>query len=1507
MDQAPRSPVQTVTFGAVDQRRIDVAADMFRLNWESGKNPAIERFLEPLPDPLKAAGFERILEVEIRLRRLSGENPAPANYARRFPQYAELIRKLFDPATHSQTSNENSGTIYNPDHRSETSLSPEPVAAPAPSAAQEEKKPKGDLQDVPTEFGRYQILSELGRGGMGTVYLAVDRQLDRKVALKIPLFRDEDNDEPVERFYREAKTMATLQHANLCPVYDVGRFEKWHFLTMAFIDGQPLSAKLKREGPMSVIAAVNLLKTLAAAVQKAHDARVIHRDLKPANIMLNKDEEPVIMDFGLARRRLPGETELTQSGAVFGSPAYMAPEQVEARHQEIGPATDIYALGVILYQCITGRRPFEGSVASVFGQIVSSPPVPPIKLRPGLPAEIDQICMRAMAKSPADRHSSAAKLAEDLSNLSTLLIRRSQTDMLANTATFQPMPEVEAPKEHDSGSISRSRREAELRQVTVAVFSYEADEASISINKSSHSELLHEQSHLFSEYVTQHIEQLGGVTVPGSGTEVIACFGFPQAFEDAPQRAVRVALQVMRDLAVKNPKTSHLPTASQIWCVLHSGEAVAEELDPIHGKGISLVGEARNTAMRLNAIAEQGAITISSATHQRVAVYFECESLGQQRVRGMSQAVNLFKVIKESASRNRVELTDPGNLSPLVGRDTELSILKDRWEQALEGLGQIVLLIGDAGLGKSRLIRELREHVITEDTEQAAVIEWRCSQYQQGTSFFPVVEFLSRLLDFENNSADDRQELVVKYLRDWKIDTTENVSLMCGLLGVPTDERFPPLALSPQKMKERTERLLLQWLQQLVSVSPLLFIVEDLHWLDPSTLELLEKYVFEFQTGRMLSILTFRPEFETPWKSKPHQTQIALNRLTKRQIGEMMRKRTRRKEIPEPILKQVIERTEGIPLFVEEFTVVIVESGILDRADSDAGVDDSSLLNVIPATLNDLLLSRLDRMAADREVIHLASTIGREFSFGLLAAACSLPEAKLQEELQKLLKAEILFQKGESQEAQYIFKHALLQDAAYRSMLTKKRQACHQRIADAMEDKFPDIVNGQPALLAHHFTEAGINGKAVQYWLKAGRRSQEQSANVEAISHLTRGLKILQACPESLERDQMELALQSTIGPVLMAVKGWSAPEVGVAIERAQKLVSRIGAIEDQFFVIWGLWGWRLIRSDLDICLGLGQDLMKLVDQSEPSQGLLPEACWVVGSTDYYRGDFTKVNPILQLGLDRLDLERERSYSLKTGQYCGILCGTHIALSMWQLGQPDQALKLSDEMVRRAKQIAHPFTYAMALFFNRQILEFSGRHDQALASVEEEYRVCHENGFLFFEVHAVFGRGVALLKNGKVDGARELFEQGLKMRTATGGHLTMDHPFRNIGDAFLGADLYEEADTWLERGLEIVETYGQRGKHSEFLRLKGNLAKARGDESTAEVYYKNAIEVARAQSARSWELRTAISYAELLQRQQKPSVALEMLQSIYNTFTEGFATSDLIRAKELMKELAPGG
>ena len=1479
-----------------DLRLIAAIKDAFQISWQNNQHPEIETYLKAFPESLKPAALAELMPLDIGFRRAAGGACSLDDYTTRFPGYLKTVSKLFDQLKASDTQPTCEATVI----EASSAMDEDNPLNKRPEGHKRKSDGSDDLKDVPEQFGRYRILRELGRGGMGAVFLALDGDLDRNVALKIPFFREDDEKEAVQRFYREAKAMAVVQHANLCPVFDVGRFGEWHFLTMAFIDGQPLSNMLKDSNFLSVAQAATLMKTVAVAVQKAHEAGIVHRDLKPANIMLNKDGDPIIMDFGLARRKSTGEADLTQAGAVFGSPAYMAPEQVEARHDEIGPATDVYALGVILYQMVTGHRPFQGSVASIFGQIVSNVPDPPSKWRQDLPSELDSICLKALAKSPSQRHASAAKFAEELS----YLVNPVGSDVKTISYYSRPGDEPAVAAEIDSMS-NRSRRDAELRQVTVAVFNYESDgdEGSISMNRasmSSQSELLHEQSRSFAAFVNEQAAQLGGVAVHGAGQEVLTCFGFPQAFEDAPQRAVRAALQMMRKLAVPDPTGVKLPPASQSWVLLHSGEAVAEESENAQEPGVSLVGEARNTALRLSAIVEPGTVVVSASTHQRVALYFECESLGMQRVRGISQPVELFKVLKEAASRNRVELVDPGNLSPLVGRNTELSILKDRWEQAQDGLGQIVLLIGDAGLGKSRLIRELREHVIDSDTEGAAVIEWRCAQHQQGTSYFPIVEFLARLFDFENLSAADRLETVVRYLREWKIESAENVSLLCGLLGVATDSRFPALALPPQKVKERTEKLLLQWLKQMVAISPVLFIVEDLHWLDPSTLELLEKHVSEFETGRMLSILTFRPEFETPWKSKPHQTQIALSRLTKRQIGEMMRKRTKRTDIPEPILQQVIERTDGIPLFVEEFTVVIVESGILDRP--DIGEENSSLLNVIPSTLRDLLLSRLDRMAADREVIQLASTIGREFSFGLLSAACTLPENQLLVELEKLLTAGILFKKGEGSESSYIFNHALLQDAAYRSMLTKRRQACHQHIAEALELHFKDIVDAQPALLAHHYTEAGITEKAIEYWMKAGQKSQETSANKEAIQHFEKGLALTMTLSESSERDVLELNLKLPLTGALMAVQGYAAKEVEPVQNRCIEICRQLGEGSPLFLVLFTNWEWLFIRGRFADCFRRCDELLVLAEEKQ-GPGMMGEARWAQTCTSFYAGDFTSSHTHAVIGSQNHHREASIEFAKITQQNSGSLNLIFLGSSLWQLGFADQGFSWSLKALDLTLDLKHAFTEAMINWQVAQVYDFAGIGDKTIEYGERCLKIADEQGFVFWTALGTACVGVGLKHLGRFNEAIDALKLALAQVEATGSFILFTKYRAHLADSLWQTGQRDAALKQLDQAF-ADQSGGELFMHSELLRIRGDFQFDQGNLDAAEATYRESLAVAIRQSAKFYELRTMLHLCRIWQKRGDVVELKQNLEPLYNWFTEGFDMPDLKAARKLLEGLS---
>ena len=1338
---------------------------------------------------------------------------------------------------------------------------------------------------LPPRIGRFEIRKRLGAGAFGEVFLGYDAQLNRQVAIKCP--KGALSERVIQNFLAEAQRLAQLQHPGIVVIFDAGRELDQCFIVTEYLEGQPLSDRAQGR-PSDWMKGVEIISHLATALGHAHSRGIMHRDIKPANIMMTVDGRVVLMDFGLAVNDLE-----TTRGEIAGTPSYMSPEQILGESHRIDGRTDIFALGVILYELLTGRLPFRSSSRDeLFRKILNDAPQPIRQLNPAVSPAIDAICMKALSKDLDGRYTTAYDFAELLQQAIAFKATDAALQPQPITAKIsQPDGSVPTQDKHPDSSLgsesmqTRRLKNAQFRHVTLISFGFDVSPRGLDTEEQ------HAISEVFSSTIEELSQDLGGCVHTSSGHEIEICFGFPQAWEDSVSRAIHCGMKLLK--LAEQQRT--LPRCDEIVIAIHTGQVVAEET--VHG--IKLTGETTQTLRRLLPAIEPGAVVVTESVHKSSRIYFQQESLGTVTVRGIAEPIALYRVLGEApVTLNRVELVDPGNLTPLVGRDTELSILKDRWEQAAESMGQVVLLIGEAGLGKSRLIREIREYVVS-NGETPDVIELRCSQYHQSAGLYPMIEHFSQLLQFDGNlSTDSRITMIERYLESLSLVSHRNTWMMASFLGIDASQ-LPAQDISPQKKRELTAAFLLDILRRRAELRPVLFIVEDLHWVDPTLVELLTVYVAEFEQKRALSIFTFRPEFETPWRSKQHQTQIALNRLTKRQIRDMMQKRMGRNQLPDIMVEQIVKRTDGIPLFIEEFSTLLMETSSLEGG----SITESVISQAIPASLQDLLMARLDRMASDPEVIQLAAAIGREFSFAILAAASERSAEELQAELEKLVAAEVLFRKGAFPDASFIFKHALIQDSAYNSLLKKRRVRIHASIGAALEDHFPEIVNTQPELIAHHFTEAGDAQKAAAYWFKAGVKAQSASANIEAIRHLTQGLEILKSVEASPTRDQLELGFQLTLAPVLMAARGWSAPEVGTAIERARQLVATYGALKDKFFVMWGLWGWRLIRSELDIAAPIAAEIMQLADSSPEGTELLAEAHWVVGATAYYKGEFKSGLALLERGLALVNDEKQRAHSLLTGQRCSMMCRSHTALALWALGFPDRALQLASDNVRLGKEQNHPFSFAMALYFRRQILQLCGLHEQASQSIEEENTTCHENGFVFFEAHAILGRGDLLLRQGKTDEARKLIATGLEMQKATGGSLSMDRPMRNIAEAYLLAGYPDDAREWLNRGFELINIRNERGLESEFLRLRGQLALAAGDQQAAEADYRRAIEVSQRQQARSWELRAMMSFAGLKKIQGNPGEGRQMVESIYSVFTEGFDTADLVLAKVLLDDL----
>jgi class 3 adenylate cyclase/predicted ATPase len=1006
-------------------------------------------------------------------------------------------------------------------------------------------------------------------------------------------------------------------------------------------------------------------------------------------------------------------------------------------------------------------------------------------------------------------------------------------------------------------------------------------------------EELRELMRAYQDACREAVARFAGHVAQYLGDGLMVYFGWPTAHEDDVERSVRAGLAIV--LAVKGVAA---PTPLRVRIGIATGPVVVGETGAGDASVPKMaVGETPNLAARVQGLAGPDEVVIAAATRRLLGAGFDLDDLGEHMLKGIVEPVRAFRVLAARAVTDRFEATHGTRITPLVGRESEMALLLDRWRHAMEGRGQVLVLRGEPGMGKSRVVRAFRDRIAAEGPTW---VQYQCSPFFTNTAFHPITEQLKRAAGFgDDDNIAVRLDKLERLLDRSGGAMADAPPLLAALLSVPSEDRYPSLDLSPSRQKERTIEVIAQGLGRLAGMAPLLAVFEDVHWIDPSTLEFLTHLIARTPEWRLLLLVTHRPEFNPPWEGLAHVTLHSLNRLSREQSA-LMAGRVAQDTLPETLIAQIVTKTDGVPLFVEELTKAVLES---DRpAGEDAAA--SSLL-AIPTTLHDSLMARLDRLATAKEVAQLGATLGREFGYDLIEAVSPLDAVSLRQALARLVDAELLYQSGKPPQARYVFKHALIQDAAYQSLLKSTRARYHEQIARAMEERLPETIETQPELLAHHYSEAGLVEQALPYWQAAGKRAVQRSANVEAINHLTRGLELVRTLADSPAHARRELTLLIALGVPLRAIKGFAAPDVGQAYARALELCQRDEDTSQLVPVLRGLWEFHELRAEYGPARELGEQLLALAGRTQ-DPGALLVAHDVMGDTLFWLGEFSEARSHLEQGAALYDVQERQSHIFLYGYDAGVACLGFGAWALWFLGYPDQALRRAHAALRVARELAHPFSLAFGLQFVAQVHHYRREYALARELATEVIAISREHAFPLWSGMGTIVRGWALAKEGRgLEGLAQV-RQGIVEWQRTGFELEWPHFLALLAEAHETVNEPGEGLELLAQARAAADRTGEGFWDAELHRLHGELSLqvAPTETGRAADSFLKAIEIARRQQAKSLELRAVLSLSRLWQQQGKEDEARQMLTTIHAWFTEGHDTPDLREAKTLLGELS---
>ncbi len=993
--------------------------------------------------------------------------------------------------------------------------------------------------------------------------------------------------------------------------------------------------------------------------------------------------------------------------------------------------------------------------------------------------------------------------------------------------------------------------------------------------------------------VSDTVARFSGFVAKYMGDGVLIYFGYPEAHEDDAERAVGAGLAVIdavRRLATAEPVDVRLGIASGPVVVGDLiGAGAAQE------RGV--VGETPNLAARLQGLARPGTLVIADGTRQQIGALFELEDLGPRSLAGFEVPQRAWRVAGEGRVLSRFEALRPDAV-PLVGRGEELDLLLRRWQHAKSGEGRVVLISGEAGIGKSRLTAALSEHIAGEPHTR---LRFFCSPHHQDSALYPFITQLERAASFERDDTADQKLEKLRGITAHSAHGDHEIDLLAELLSLPNSAAN--LNLSPQRKREMLFEALLRQLEALAGTWPVLMVFEDGHWIDPTSRELLDLTFDRVMRLPVLVVVTFRPEFHHAWGGQSQVTSLTLNRLGRQDGAALVERLAGGAGLHQEVVAEIVERADGVPLFVEELTKAVLESRPDDQRVAAVLAGGAPAAAAIPATLHGSLLARLDRLGPlPKEVGQIAAVIGRGFDYELIEEVARRPAAELQPGLARLTDAGLLFCRGVAPHSSYLFKHALVQDAAYGTLLRGRRQELHARVAAALERSFGDLVERQPELLAHHLTAAGATGRAVGQWLRAGQHAAARSTYHEAIAHLERGIKLFGTLPKGATDDALEFELQLALGRCLYVVWGPSSREASQAYVRACELAEGQGAVRPIFEAVYGLWQTNAASGRIPSARSFSDRLLHLT-YHQADTGLRLQAHHSAWTTDWWSGQLENADTHAEAGRRLYDPEEHRSHRHLYGGHDPGACARYVgANSQWLLGYPESGATLGREALELSERLAHPHSLSLACAFVAGLHLSRREPEQALRLVGRLEEVAAEQRFVATVQPGIL-RGAALAMRGATDEAVWCLREALSAMARRGTTLYRPYGLAHLAEALALRGEHAPAQATIREGFEIMDTTGERWWEAELHRVSGFTLCGLNRLEEGQEAFESALRIARHQRAKSLELRAATSLARLWSEQGRRVEARNLLPPIYGWFTEGFDTADLKDAKVLLAEL----